>query len=539
MASTSPSLASASAQRPAGERQYKAPRPLRLTPRSHSLWAALCWAWEGIILSPLKPIYGTPEDFARAIEELRASFAGEAVTTAPEQLTAHGFSPNYHHPGLPHSVVVYPTSTEDVVKIVNIARKYRMPVIPYAGGTSLEGHFAGRKGGGICVNMSEMDKIIAIHEEDSDLVCEPGVGWMEINQTLKDKGIPLFFPIDPGPTATIGGMLSTGCSGTNAVRYGTAKGEWFLNAVSFPRPRPTVVLPSGEVIKTRRRSRKSSAGFDTTKLFIGAEGTLGIVTEVTIRLAPVVPTTVATARFPDVRKASEAVIEILNTGIGIQCIELVDAAFMRATVAAGNPARNYDIADHLFFKLQGATPGALSEAVDVVKRIVRKHGGDKFWPAQSEEEAEAMWTDRKVGFYSGLAYAGEGAKAWTTDVCVPISKLPQLVYETQKDMEHSGILYSVVGHAGDGNFHALLTFRTDEELEVVRELVHRMVGRALALDGTCTGEHGVGIGKKEFLVEELGEGTVALMKTIKQAIDPLGIMNPGKLYPDDDTAPPS
>ncbi|KAI9430533.1 FAD-binding domain-containing protein [Lactarius indigo] len=471
----------------------------------------------------LPPVYGTPEDFARAIEELRASFVGEAVTIAPDELVAHGFSPNCHHPGLPHSVVVYPTSTEDVVKIVNVARKYRMPIVPYAGGTSLEGHFAGVRTSGCRYAASSL-------KEDSDLVCQPGVGWMEINQTLKERGIPLFFPIDPGPTATIGGMLSTGCSGTNAVRYGTAKGEWFLNA--------TVVLPSGEVIKTRRRSRKSSAGFDITKLFIGAEGTLGIITEVTIRLAPVVPTTVATARFPDMRKASEAVIEILNTGIGIQCIELVDAAFIRATVAAGNPARKYDIADHLFFKLQGATPGALSEAVDVVKRVVKKHGGDKFWPAQSEEEAEAMWTDRKVGFYSGLAYAGEGAKAWTTDVCVPISKLPQLVYETQKDMERAGILYSVIGHAGDGNFHALMTFKTDEELKVVRELVHRMVERALALDGTCTGEHGVGIGKREFMVEELGAGTVALMKTIKRAIDPLGIMNPGKLYPDDDTAPP-
>jgi len=371
-----------------------------------------------------------------------------------------------------------------------------------------------------------MDKIIAIHEEDSDLVCQPGVGWMEINEILKEKGIPLFFPLDPGPTATIGGMLSTGCSGTNAVRYGTAKGEWFLNA--------TVVLPSGEVIKTRRRSRKSSAGFDTTKLFIGAEGTLGIVTEVTIRLAPVLPTTVATARFPNVRKASEAVIEILNTGIGIQCIELVDASFMRATMAVGNPARQYDIADHLFFKVQGTTPSALTESVDVIKKIVKKHGGDKFWPAKTQEEAEAIWTDRKNGLYSTLAYAGGGVKVWSTDVCVPISRLPQLVYESQKDIERSGILYSVVGHAGDGNFHTILTFKTDEELNTVRGLVHRMVERALALDGTCTGEHGVGIGKKEFLVEELGAGTVGLMKTIKQAIDPLGIMNPGKLYPDDD-----
>ncbi|KAN0118676.1 FAD-linked oxidase-like protein [Russula decolorans] len=475
---------------------------------------------------PPKPVYGTPEDFAHAIEELKTLFSKDTVTTDEDQLEAHGFSPDSYHPGCPHSVVVYPDATEDVVKIVNVARKYRMPIIPYSGGTSLEGHFAGRKSGSICIDMSGMDKIIAIHEEDSDLVCQPGVGWTEINEALKEKGIPLFFPLDPGPTATVGGMLSTGCSGTNAVRYGTAKGEWFLNA--------TVVLPSGEVIKTRRRSRKSSAGFDTTKLFIGAEGTLGIVTEMTIRLAPVVPTTVATVRFPNMRKASEAVIEILNTGIGIQCIELVDAAFMRATMTAGNPARQYDIADHLFFKLQGATPAALSESVEVAKKTVKKHGGDNFWPARTQEEAEAIWTDRKNGLYSSLAYAGEGARAWTTDVCVPISRLPQLVYETQQDIERSGILYSIIGHAGDGNFHSLLIFKTDEELNTVRGLVYRMVERALALDGTCTGEHGVGIGKKEFLVEELGEGTVGLMKTIKRAIDPLGIMNPGKLYPDDD-----
>ncbi|KAI0276801.1 hypothetical protein BGY98DRAFT_1090140 [Russula aff. rugulosa BPL654] len=454
----------------------------------------------GIETPSPKPVYGTPEDFGHAIEELKTLFSKDTVTTDQDQLEAHGFSPNAHHPGFPHSVVVYPDSTEDVVKIVNLARKYRMPIIPYSGGTSLEGHFAGWKSGGICVDMSGMDKIIVIHEEDSDLVCQPGVGWMEINETLKEKGIPLFFPLDPGPTATVGGMLSTGCSGTNAVRYGTAKGEWFLNA--------TVVLPSGEVIKTRRRSRKSSAGFDTTKLFIGAEGTLGIVTEMTIRLAPVVPTTVATVRFPNIRKAGEAVIEVINTGIGIQCIELVDAAFMRATMTAGNPARQYDIADHLFFKLQGATPGALSESVEVVKKIVKKHGGENFWPARTQEEAEAIWTDRKNGLYSSLAYAGEGARVWSTDVCVPISKLPQLVYETQQDIERSGILYSVIGHAGDGNFHSLLLFKTDEELNTVRGLVHRMVERALALDGTCTGEHGVGIGKKEFLVEELGEGTV-------------------------------
>ncbi|ETW81282.1 oxidoreductase, FAD-binding protein [Heterobasidion irregulare TC 32-1] len=466
--------------------------------------------------------YGSPDDFRRGIEELKASFDREdVVSTNPDDLLIHGFSPNVWHPGVPHSVVVYPLSTEDVVKIVKVANKYRMPVIPYSGATSLEGQFVGHVGGGICVDVSRMDKILEIHEADSDLICQPGVGWMEINETLKESGTPLFFPLDPAPSATIGGMLSTGCSGTNAVRYGTAKAEWFLNA--------TVVLPSGEVIKTRSRSRKSSAGFDLTKLFIGAEGTLGIITEVTIRLAPALPTTVAIAQFPDVRKATEAVIEILNKGVGIQCVELLDSAFMDATNLYGPSSRKYTVADHLFFKLQGPSASSLAETARIVKTVVQKHGGTNWSLAENEKEADDLWADRKNAHYSGLAYGGVGCKGWSTDVCVPISKLPDLVYETQKDIEQSGIKYTIVGHAGDGNFHSLLLFKTDEELKVVRGLVHRMVERAIALDGTCTGEHGVGIGKKEFLYEELGEGTVELMKTIKRAVDPLGLFNPGKV----------
>ncbi|KAH9010451.1 FAD-linked oxidase-like protein [Lactarius pseudohatsudake] len=355
--------------------------------------------------------------------------------------------------------------------------------------------------------------------------------------------------LDPGPTATIGGMLSSGYCGSNAVRYGTGEVrmvpergqppfcQWDVRALNL---RQTVVLPSGEVIKTRRRSRKSSARFDTTRPFVGAEGTLGIVTEVTVRLVPI---TVATARFPDVRKASEAVIEILNTGIGIralslflisdpystsrpECIELVDAAFIRVTMATKNPARERDA--------RRARRGRGRGEADS-----EKHGSDNFWPAQSEEEAAAMWTDRKNAHYSGLAYAGDGATAWSTDVCVPISNLPRIVYETQKDIERSGIMCFVLGYAGDGSFHTFLAFKTDEDLKTVWGLVHRMVKRALALDGTCTGEHCVGVGKKESLVEELGTGTVALMKTIKRAIVPLGIMNLGKLYPDDDATPDS
>lgn len=348
---------------------------------------------------------------------------------------------------------------------------------------------------------------------------------MDINDTLKQKGIPLFFPIDPAPSATIGGMLSTGCSGTNAVRYGTAKAEWFLNV--------TVVLPSGEVIKTRRRSRKSSAGFDTTKLFIGAEGTLGIVTEVTIRLVPLLPTSVAVVQFPDVRKATEAASEVMNRGVGIQCVELVDDESIRATNKHGMSKRKWPVKDSLFFKFQGHSKESLKDTARVVKEIVEqaRFGGTGFQVAHDEQEASDLWADRKNVYYSSLALV-EGSRGWPTDVCVPVSKLPDLVYDTKKDLAEFGLVSTIVGHVGDGNFHALILFKTDEDMAKAKQVIHRMVKRAISLDGTCTGEHGVGIGKKEYLVEELGAGTVKLMRTIKDAIDPLGLFNPGKLYPE-------
>ncbi|KAG5634793.1 hypothetical protein H0H81_000761 [Sphagnurus paluster] len=484
-----------------------------------------------------KPRFGSPEDFKRAIEELRQAFPDpDTVSTDPEDLRIHGFSDYDYRPGRLHSVVFYPKSTEDVVQMVKIATQYKMPVIPYSGATSLEGHTRSHVLGGICVDMSGMDRILEIHEADSDLVCQPGARWMDVNETLREKGIPLFFPIpDQAPPSgeclaqdvrevrTIFIMkpriwLNTPTA--NAVRYGTAKAEWFLNA--------TVVLPSGEVIKTRRRSRKSSAGFDTTKLFIGAEGTLGIVTEVTIRLAPLLPTTVAVVQFPNVRQATEAVIEVMNQGVGIQCVELVDDVFMTATNKYGMSARKWPEKDSLFFKFQGPTPGAIKETAKIVKQIVEKHGGSGFELARNAKEADDLWADRKNAHYSAMALL-EGASAWATDVCVPVSKLPELVYETKKDLAQIGIVSVIVGHVGDGNFHAQLLFRNEEEYKKAKEATHRMVHRAIALDGTCTGEHGVGLGKKKYLVEELGAGTVGLMKTIKRVIDPYGLFNPGKV----------
>ncbi|KAH7927748.1 D-lactate dehydrogenase cytochrome oxidoreductase [Leucogyrophana mollusca] len=460
----------------------------------------------------LEAKYGSSEDVRNAIEELRQALPGEGkVQTNPDTLKMHGSSENSYHPSSPHSVVVQANSTEDVVKIVNISRKYRVPITAYSGATSLEGHFSGYPSGSICLDMSAMDQILEINEADGDLRCQSGVRWEDINSTLREKGIPLFFPLDPGPGATIGGMIGTGCSGTNAVRYGTAKAEWFLNV--------TVVLPSGKVIKTRQRSRKSSAGFDTTKLFIGAEGTLGIITEV------------AMAQFPDVEKAVSAVQEILNTPYGphIQCVELLDDHMMSAINVAGLVETPYPVQDTLFFKLQGA-PEAIDLTSNVVQAIVQKHGSNRFEFAATEQEAEDLWENRKYALISTMS-ANPGFRCWTTDVCVPVSRLPQLVYETKEDLAKAGLRSTIVGHVGDGNFHALILFRDEKELQSVSEAVHRLIHRAISLDGTCTGEHGVGIGKTEYLVDELGEDTVELMRTVKRAIDPLNLFNPGKLYP--------
>ncbi|KIK95032.1 hypothetical protein PAXRUDRAFT_141634 [Paxillus rubicundulus Ve08.2h10] len=472
--------------------------------------------------APLSSSYGTTEDIKKAIEELRHALPGEhRVQTNRDTLVLHGSSENSYHPSSPHSVVVQVKSTEDVVKVVNISRKYKVPIVPYSGATSLEGHFNGYPSGSVCIDMSAMDQILEINEADGDLRCQAGARWEDINRTLKKKGIPLFFPLDPGPGATIGGMIGTGCSGTNAVRYGTAKAEWFLNV--------TVVLPSGKVIKTRQRARKSSAGFDTTKLFIGAEGTLGIMRIATLRLAPCVPTKVAMAQFPNVEKAVSAVQEILNTACGphIQCVELLDDHMMSAINTAGIVEQPYPVQDTLFFKLQGSFE-CISETSKIVQRIVQRHGSTRFEFASTDQEAEDLWENRKYALVSTLA-SHPGTKCWTTDVCVPVSKLPQLVYETKEDLAKAGLKSTIVGHVGDGNFHALILFRDEKEVKSVSEAVHRLIHRAIEMDGTCTGEHGIGIGKTEYLVKELGEDTVELMKTVKRAIDPLNLFNPGKV----------
>ncbi|KIP01238.1 hypothetical protein PHLGIDRAFT_123532 [Phlebiopsis gigantea 11061_1 CR5-6] len=463
-----------------------------------------------------------PENYAKAIEALQATLSPDSVTTDAGVLTKHSQTFGVSK-GLGHTVVVFPKTTEDVVNIVNISRENRMPICAYGGGTSLEGHATFSDTGGISLDVSRMDQILEIHVEDGDLVCQPGIQWVKINEILNEKGIPLFFPLDPGIGATIGGMISTGCSGTNAVKYGTARGEWFINA--------TIVLPSGEVIKTRRRARKCSAGFDTLSLFIGAEGTLGIVTEVTIRLTPLLPTRVAVANFPDVGHASKASIEALNCGVSLQCVELLDKYSMAGLNSYNQTMRQWPEKDSLFFKIQGATQVFIEESARILKEVVERNGGSAFEFAATEKEADDLWLARKTAPMAGLALH-PGARAMITDVCVPLSALPQLMTNIRKDLDASGLPAYTLAHAGDGNMHALILYRNEDEEKVVHDLVNQLAQYALELDGTCTGEHGIGVGKKKYLVNELGSSTVELMKQIKQTLDPLNLFSPGKLYPD-------
>ncbi|KAK6906982.1 hypothetical protein I203_100971 [Kwoniella mangroviensis CBS 8507] len=471
-----------------------------------------------------QPRYGSHKDYQDAIKELTEYFKAKGkedkVSTDDDDLRSHGISDWSYHPAKKPTVVVWVESTEEVQHVVKIAQRYKVPITPFSGGTSLEGHFSSPFGG-ISLDVSFMDKVLKVSESDGDVVVQPGVKWEDLNAYLAKENMPLFFPLDPGPGATIGGMVGTGCSGTNAVRYGTAKAEWFLNL--------TVVLPSGEVIKTRQRARKSAAGWDTTKLFVGAEGTLGIVTEATLRLAPLLPTKCAVVNFPGVEEAVQAATEVVNAGFPVQCVEYLDSRTIDAINKGGMVKKAYPTADTLFFKFQGSD-SAMSEISKNVLSVVKKHGGKNFEFSKNDEEARSLWEGRKAALWSVLALK-DGAKVWTTDVCVPISRLPRLVRETAEDFEKRGITACHFGHVGDGNVHSLALFTNDEELAVVEHAVHDMVERAIRLDGTCTGEHGVGIGKIGYLPLELGDGTVNLMETVKRTLDPHNLLNPGKIYP--------
>ncbi|KAI1209704.1 uncharacterized protein F4807DRAFT_425975 [Annulohypoxylon truncatum] len=457
------------------------------------------------------------------LEAAWADFAAilgkENVSTVEDDLHTHAnsdWSSYRNEESQKPFMVIYPSTTDEVSAIMKICHTRRIPVVGYSGGTSLEGHFTPTRGG-ICIDFRRMDKIIALHKDDLDVVVQPAVGWELLNEEIGKEN--LFFPPDPGPGAQIGGMIGTGCSGTNAYRYGTMR-EWVLSL--------TVVLADGTVIKTRQRPRKSSAGYDLTKLFIGSEGTLGLVTEATLKLTTKpASTSVAVCGFGTIRQAADCVAKVVGQGVPVAAVEILDEEQMKCINQAGMTSKQWKEVPTLFFKFSGTERG-VKEQIQIVQEMARQTGSKSFEFARSEQEKSELWSARKEALWSTMAVAKPGERVWTGDVAVPMSRLPLLIEETKDDMKKSGMYGTIVGHVGDGNFHIIL-LSNDEQRHAAEELVHRMVKRAVELEGTVTGEHGVGLVKRDYLPHELGESTVDTMRKIKQALDPLCLLNADKV----------
>ena len=453
-------------------------------------------------------------EFQTAIDELRVRF-GERLSTGAGVRDHHSKDESWHHPHRPDAVV-FPNTTEEVAEIVRICAEHVTPVIAYGTGTSLEGNVIPHQGG-VVVDLANMNKVLRVSAEDLDVTVQARVTRKELNAFIRDQG--LFFPIDPGADASLGGMAATRASGTNAVRYGTMR----ENVLAL-----TVVLADGRIIRTSRRSRKSAAGYDLTRLFVGSEGTLGIITEVTLRLYGI-PEAMAAAvcSFDSIEGAVNAVIQTIQLGIPVARIELLDDVQMDAVNRFSK--LNYPVKDTLFVEFHGTAAG-VKEQAEMLQSIAADHGGGEFKWASKTEERNALWTARHDVTYANKALR-PGCEIWATDVCVPISKLADCILETKKDLRQSFLTAPLVGHVGDGNFHlGFLIDRNDpKELEEAERLNDRLVMRALAMDGTCTGEHGIGLGKMKFLTAEHGEA-VGVMRQIKTALDPQNIMNPGKIF---------
>ncbi|MGP2493175.1 FAD-binding oxidoreductase [Mesorhizobium sp. PUT5] len=441
---------------------------------------------------------------------------GDRFQTGQAMRGQHAHTTTYLPTQAPDGVV-FPESTAEVQEVVRACAAHRVPVIAFGVGSSLEGH-VNAPGGGISLDTSRMNRILAVNAEDLDCTVEPGVTREDLNHHLRDTG--LFFPIDPGANATLGGMAATRASGTNAVRYGTMR----ENVLSL-----TAVMADGEALTTGGRARKSSAGYDLARLLVGSEGTLGIITSLTLKLQGI-PQAISggVCPFPTLEAASRAVIATIQMGIPVARIELVNALQMRAL-------KNYSKLDYpespcLFLEFHGSDAG-VAEQAETFGMIAEEEGGGPFlWTAVAEERAK-LWKARHDAYWASLTLR-PGAKGLSTDVCVPISRLAECVAETEADIEEMGLIAPIVGHAGDGNFHTLALMDVDDprEIALVEKFVARLNRRAIAMGGTCTGEHGIGQGKVGFLREELGHG-VDVMRAIKQALDPLNILNPGKILP--------
>ena len=448
------------------------------------------------------------------IEALRA-LLGDRLSTAAAVREHHGKDVSYHA-AYPPEAVAFARSTEEVAEIVRICAAHGKPVIAYGTGTSLEGHVAALRGG-VCIDLSAMNEVLEVNAEDLDCRVQACVTRKQLNEHLRDTG--LFFPIDPGADASLGGMAATRASGTNAVRYGTMR----ENVLGL-----TVVLADGRIIRTGGRARKSAAGYDLTRLFVGSEGTLGVITEVQLRLYGIPEAaSAAVCAFDDLEGAVNAVILTIQSGIPVARIELLDEVQMEACSRYSD--LDFPAKPTLFFEFHGSSAGVREQAEQVGEISAEFGGGDFRW-ATKQEERNKLWQARHDAYFAALALR-PGAQGWATDACVPISKLAECLLETRADIDASGLIAPIVGHVGDGNFHLVFLIDPDDAGEMARakEVNDRMIMRTLALGGTCTGEHGIGYGKLGFLHAEHGEA-VAVMRAVKQALDPENLMNPGKIF---------
>jgi D-lactate dehydrogenase (cytochrome) len=448
------------------------------------------------------------------IDELRQAL-GDKVSVNQTMREHHSKDESFHLATLPDAVV-YATCTEDVATTLKICNKNRTPVVAFGAGTSLEGNSTPIYGG-VSLDVSQMDKVLRISQEDLDCTLQPGVRRKQLNEILATHG--LFFPVDPGADATLGGMAATGASGTTTVKYGAMK-QLVMSL--------TVVTPNGEVITTSRRARKTSAGYDLTHLFVGSEGTLGVITELTLRVFGI-PEVIAAAtmQFPSLRSAVDGVIEVIQYGIGVARIELLDSD----AVSAVNKYSDTNLPEQtlLLMEFHGS---AESTAIDIAatREVLERHGGSGFVQTTDEAERRKLWQARHDTSLACRSLV-KNAKNFATDVCVPISRLSDCIEETQADLVASQLFGPIIGHVGDGNFHVVLSVDPEDHpmVERMEQFHSRLVERALAMEGTCTGEHGIGMGKIDYLVDELGNEAVGVMATIKKALDPNGIMNPGKI----------
>jgi D-lactate dehydrogenase (cytochrome) len=455
-----------------------------------------------------------PAALKKTIDALVARFGNKVVTS--EAVRQQHANTTTWVANQPPDAVVFADSADDVQEAVRICAAHRVPIIPFGTGTSLEGH-VNAPCGGVCVDLMAMNRVLAVHAEDLDCVVQPGVTRKQLNEYLRDQG--LFFPIDPGADASLGGMAATRCSGTNAVRYGTMKD----NVLALK-----VVMANGDVLTTSRRARKSAAGYDLTRLIVGSEGTLGIITEVTLRLHGI-PEAIAggVCPFPSVAAACSATIATIQSGIPVARIELLDELQVKATNFYSK--LTLPQVPMLFVEFHGSEAG-VAEQSRQFGEIARELGGGPFEWATRPEERSRLWQARHDAFWAGCALQ-PGKRAIGTDVCVPISRLAECVTETQRDIAASNLVAPILGHVGDGNFHLTLLVDVDDvdEMARARGLTERLVERALAMEGTCTGEHGVGQGKMKYLAAEHGSVALDAMRAIKRALDPHNLMNPGKI----------